>query len=317
MISAEDAERDDRHLSQRRWTRASHQHDDPVELQAAVHRRLVAVQGPALDRAPYDAQVPLDDAEARRAEGSTTVPEGFKLHPRVEKVIADRRAMGEGKLPLDWGMGETLAYATLLNDGYGVRHLRRGRRPRHVRAPARGAARPEPREVGLGHVDAARSTSRTASRTFEIIDSVLTENAVLGFEYGYTTSDPNALVIWEAQFGDFANGAQVVIDQFISVGRSRSGAASAAWSCCCRTATKGRAPSTRRRGPSATCSFAREHNMQVCVPSTPAQIFHLLRRQMLRPYRKPLIVMSPKSLLRHKEAVSSLEGSRRRAVPER
>ena len=233
------------------------------------------------------------------------IPEGFKLHPRVERVVADRKAMGEGKLPLDWGMGETLAYATLLNADYGVRisgqDVGRG-----TFAHRHAVLHDQNREkwdsgtwIPLEHV-------KDGQPTFEIIDSVLTENAVLGFEYGYTTSDPMRLVVWEAQFGDFANGAQVMIDQFIAAGEAK-------WGRICSLVMllphgyEGQGPEHSSARPERYLQLCAEHNMQVCVPSTPAQIYHLLRRQMLRHCRRPLIVMSPKSLLRHKDAVSTLE----------
>ena len=253
---------------------------------------------------PYESGVPMKSLQAL-ARKVTEVPEGFKLHSRVEKVIADRRAMAEGKLPLDWGMAETLAYAALLNDGYGVRlsgeDVSRGTFT-HRHAVLHDQNR-EKWDAGtwipLEHI-------KPDQPDFEVIDSVLTEYGVLGFEYGYTTSEPTRLVIWEAQFGDFANGAQVVIDQFISSGEVK-------WGRICDLVLllphgyEGQGPEHSSARPERYLQLCAEHNMQVCVPSTPAQIFHLLRRQMVRKFKKPLIVMSPKSLLRHKEAVSSLE----------
>jgi 2-oxoglutarate dehydrogenase E1 component len=235
----------------------------------------------------------------------TTVPEGFKLHSRTEKVMADRRAMGEGKMPLDWGMGETLAYATLLNDGYGVRlsgeDIGRGTfSHRHSVLHDQNRDRWDSGEyVPLQHV-------KEHQPSCEIIDSVLTEQAVVGFEYGYSTSDPTRLVVWEAQFGDFVNGAQVVIDQFISAGEVK-------WGRICGLVLllphgyEGQGPEHSSARPERFLQLCAQHNMQVCVPTTPAQVFHMLRRQMIRKYRKPLIVISPKSLLRHKEAVSPLD----------
>jgi 2-oxoglutarate dehydrogenase E1 component len=233
------------------------------------------------------------------------VPEGFRLHPRVEKVMADRRAMADGKLPVDWGMGETLAYATLLNEGYGVR-ISGEDSGRGTFSHRHAVLHDQQREkwdsgtwVPLQHV-------KEGQPSFEVIDSVLAEFAVLGYEYGYATSDPNRLVIWEAQFGDFANGAQVIIDQFIASGEVK-------WGLMCGLTMllphgyEGQGPEHSSARPERYLQLCAEHNMTVAVPTTPAQIFHLLRRQMIRPYRRPLIVMSPKSLLRHKEAVSSLE----------
>ena len=251
-----------------------------------------------------DTAVPKATLEALSAR-LAVVPEGFKLHARAEKVIADRKAMGEGTAPLDWGMGETLAYATLLNDGYGVRisgeDVGRGTfSHRHsVLHDQKRERWDEGAYVPLQHL-------KEGQPSCEIIDSVLTEQAVLGFEYGYSTSDPQRLVVWEAQFGDFVNGAQVVIDQFISAGEVK-------WGRICGMVLllphgyEGQGPEHSSARPERFLQLCAQHNMQVCVPSTPAQVFHMLRRQMLRKYRKPLIVMSPKSLLRHKEAVSSLD----------
>jgi 2-oxoglutarate dehydrogenase E1 component len=266
---------------------------------------------------PADTRVPLKLLKALAAR-VCEIPEGFKLHPRVEKVIADRRAMGEGKLPLDWGMGETLAYATLLADGFGVR-LSGEDVGRGTFVHRHAVLHDQNREkwdagtwVPLEHV-------KDGQPTIEIIDSVLTELGVLGFEYGYATSDPKRLVIWEAQFGDFANGGQVVIDQFISSGEAK-------WGRLCGLVLllphgyEGQGPEHSSARPERFLQLCAEHNMQVCVPSTPAQIYHLLRRQMIRPFRTPLVVMSPKSLLRHKGAVSSLqelaEGSFRTVIGE-
>ena len=235
----------------------------------------------------------------------TTVPAEFKLHPRVEKVIADRRAMGEGTLPLDWGMGETLAYATLLDQGYGVR-LSGQDTARGTFSHRHAVLHDQNREKWDAGIWVPLQHIKDGQPEFVVIDSVLSEEAVLGFEYGYATSEPNKLVVWEAQFGDFANGAQVVIDQFIAAGEVK-------WGRVCGLTLllphgyEGQGPEHSSARPERFLQLCAEHNMQVCVPTTPAQIFHLLRRQMVRNFRKPLIVMSPKSLLRHKEAVSTMD----------
>ena len=263
---------------------------------------------------PADTAVPLAALKAL-ATKVTEVPDSFKLHPRVARVLADRRAMGEGKLPLDWGMGETLAYATLLRDGYGVR-LSGQDVGRGTFSHRHAVLHDQNREKWDSGIWIPLERVTEGHPAFEVIDSVLTENAVLGFEYGYATSDPKRLVIWEAQFGDFANGAQVVIDQFIAAGEAK-------WGRICGLVMllphgyEGQGPEHSSARPERYLQLCAEHNMQVCVPTTPAQIFHLLRRQMIRPYRRPLIVMSPKSLLRHKEAVSSLDDLAGGAVPER
>jgi len=251
-----------------------------------------------------DTTVPMKTLKAL-AKKVCVVPEGFKLHPRVEKVIADRKAMADGKLPLDWGMAETLAYATLLDDGYGVR-LSGEDVGRGTFVHRHAVLHDQNREKWDSGTWVPLQHLKDGQPSIEVIDSVLTELGVLGFEYGYATSDPGRLVIWEAQFGDFANGAQVVIDQFISAGEAK-------WGRVCGLVLllphgyEGQGPEHSSARPERFLQLCAEHNMQVCVPTTPAQIYHLLRRQMIRPYRTPLVVMSPKSLLRHKEAVSSLE----------
>jgi 2-oxoglutarate dehydrogenase E1 component len=235
----------------------------------------------------------------------TDVPADFKLHSRVEKVIADRRAMGEGALPLDWGMAETLAYATLLDQGYGVR-LSGQDTGRGTFSHRHAVLHDQNREKWDAGIWVPLQHIKEGQPDFVVIDSVLSEEAVLGFEYGYATSEPNKLVVWEAQFGDFTNGAQVVIDQFIAAGEVK-------WGRVCGLTLllphgyEGQGPEHSSARPERFLQLCAEHNMQVCVPTTPAQIFHLLRRQMVRNFRKPLIVMSPKSLLRHKEAVSTMD----------
>jgi 2-oxoglutarate dehydrogenase E1 component len=242
---------------------------------------------------------------AELAAKVATVPPEFKLHSRVERVVADRRLMGEGRMPLDWGMGETLAYATLLDEGYGVR-LSGEDVGRGTFSHRHAVLHDQNREKWDSGTFVPLEHLKPDQPSIEIIDSVLTENAVLAFEYGYATSDPARLVVWEAQFGDFANGAQVVIDQFIASGEVK-------WGRICGLVLllphgyEGQGPEHSSARPERYLQLSAQHNMQVAVPSTPAQIFHLLRRQMIRQYRKPLVVMSPKSLLRHKEAVSTMD----------
>jgi 2-oxoglutarate dehydrogenase E1 component len=251
-----------------------------------------------------DTTVPLKSLKGLGRKAAE-IPEGFKIHPRVERVMAERRAMADGKAPVDWGMGETLAYASLLDDGYGVR-LSGEDSGRGTFSHRHAVLHDQNREKWDSGTWVPLQHLKPDQPEFEIIDSVLAEFAVLGFEYGYATSDPMRLVIWEAQFGDFANGAQVVIDQFIASGEVK-------WGRICGLTMllphgyEGQGPEHSSARPERYLQLCAEHNMQVCVPTTPAQIFHLLRRQMKRSFRRPLIVMSPKSLLRHKEAVSTLE----------
>ena len=235
----------------------------------------------------------------------TIVPDNFKLHSRVEKVIADRRAMGSGKLALDWGMAENLAYASLLKEGFAVRISGQdaGRGTffhRHAVLHDQNRA-----DRYAGTYIPLQNVSDNQPE-FVVIDSLLSEEAVLGFEYGYATAEPNELVIWEAQFGDFANGAQVVIDQFIASGEAKWGRITGLVMMLPH-GYEGQGPEHSSARPERYLQLCADYNMQVCVPSNPAQMFHLLRRQMLRPYRKPLIIITPKSLLRHKESVSSLD----------
>ena len=254
--------------------------------------------------------------EAIRSLSATLeqLPDGFVLQDRVQKIVDDRHRMTAGALPIDWGYAEIMAYASLVNDGYAVRMSGQdsGRGTffhRHavLHNQKDGVAFVPLRSIGKG------------KNNFLVIDSLLSELAVLAFECGFSTADPKVLVIWEAQFGDFANGAQVVIDQFISSGEHKWGK---------HTSLVMLLPHGFE-GQGAEHSSARierylqlcsGNNMQVCVPSTPAQMFHLLRRQMVRNCRKPLIVMTPKSLLRHKECTSSLDelasGHYRRVLPE-
>lgn len=250
----------------------------------------------------------------RLGERLTEIPDGFELHPRVAKIVEERRRMGAGELPLDWGFAETLAYASLLEEGFKLRLVGQDSQ--------RGTF--FHRHAVLHDQKTARTHTPLAALNPEpgavcIVDSLLSEEAVLGYEYGYATADPKTLVIWEAQFGDFANGAQVVIDQFITSGEAK-------WGRLCGIVLflphgyEGQGPEHSSARLERFLQLCALENVQVCVPTTPAQMFHMLRRQMLRRARKPLIVMTPKSLLRHRLSVSSLEelaeGSFRELIPD-
>ena len=250
-----------------------------------------------------DTSVPA--AELRRlSERITQVPGGFKVHPLVEKVLADRAAMGRGEANLDWGMGEHLAFASLVSSGYAVRITGQdaGRGTFTHRHSVLHDQNREKWDAGyyipLQHVSDQQAP-------FLVIDSVLSEEAVLAFEYGYSTAEPNTLTIWEAQFGDFANGAQVVIDQFISSGEVKWGRASGLVMMLPH-GYEGQGPEHSSARLERFLQLCADNNMQVVQPTTASQIFHLLRRQMIRLFRKPLVIMTPKSLLRNKDAGSPL-----------
>ncbi len=247
--------------------------------------------------------VPL--AELKRiAERITKVPDQFKLHPLVEKVINDRARMGRAEQPLDWGMGEHLAFGSLVTGGYPIRITGQdsGRATFSHRHAVLHDQNREKWDSG-SYIPLQNVTDNQAP--FTVIDSVLSEEAVLGFEYGYSISAPDTLVIWEAQFGDFANGAQVLIDQFITSGEVKWGLASGL-TLMLPHGYEGQGPEHSSARPERFLQLCAENNIQVCQPTNPAQIFHLLRRQITSMVRKPLVILTPKSLLRNKEAVSPL-----------
>ncbi|MCH7821768.1 MAG: 2-oxoglutarate dehydrogenase E1 component [Proteobacteria bacterium] len=230
----------------------------------------------------------------------TTIPPDIKVHGRVQRIMDERVRMAAGDADMDWGFAETIAYASLIRDGYDCRLVGQdcGRGTFFHRHAVLHNQLNNREYTPLSHL-----VDRPDA--FRVIDSLLSEEAVLGFEYGYATTEPNTLVIWEGQFGDFVNGAQVVIDQFISSGDAK-------WGRLCGLTLflphgyEGQGPEHSSARLERFLQLCAEHNMQVCVPSTPAQMFHMLRRQMLRSFRKPLIVLTPKSLLRHKMSVSPL-----------
>ncbi len=235
------------------------------------------------------------------AQQTNVTPDGFPLQRQVSKILEDRRKMAAGAMPVNWGFAENLAYASLLQAGYPVRLTGQdvGRGTFSHRHAILHNQKDGSAYIPLQHIGADQAK-------FVIFDSLLSEEAVLAFEYGYATTLPQGLVIWEAQFGDFANGAQVVIDQFITSGEHK-------WSRLCGLTMllphgyEGQGPEHSSARLERFMQLSAEHNIQVCVPTTPAQVFHMLRRQAIRPLRKPLVVMSPKSLLRHKEAISTIE----------
>ena len=281
-------------------------------LESGGHVALSIVQEPDeslfVDWRPYlghewtaaaDTRVPREEfiEIARRL---ARIPDGFQLQRQVRKTLDDRARMTAGEMPVNWGYAETMAYATLVTAGHGVRLTGQdvgvgtfSHRHACLYNQADGK-----RYIPINHL--------SETTNFDIYDSLLSEEAVLAFEYGYATTTPKELIVWEAQFGDFANGAQVVIDQFVSSGEVK-------WARLCGLTMllphgyEGAGPEHSSARLERYLQLSAEHNMQVCVPTTPAQVFHMLRRQAIRPLRKPLAALTPKSLLRHKQAVSTLE----------
>lgn len=264
----------------------------------------------AVDWTPYISAKWTDQADTtiskstiqKLAKQLSDLPADFELHPVVKRLYAEREKMTLGEIPMNWGYAEVMAYASLLHEGYGLR-LSGQDSGRGTFAHRHAVLH----ELNTSEVFAPLEKTKVGKeQPFAIIDSVLSEEAVLAFEYGYASSEPNTLVIWEAQFGDFANGAQVVIDQFISSGEQK-------WGRLCGLVMllphgyEGQGPEHSSARLERYMQLCAQHNIQVCTPTTPAQMFHLLRRQMIRKFRKPLIVMTPKSLLRHKLAVSPIE----------
>jgi 2-oxoglutarate dehydrogenase E1 component len=248
----------------------------------------------------YDKEISLESIKSLAAKVST-YPENHVIHSRVKKIYDDRAKMASGEKMLDWGMAENLAYASIVDDGQRVR----------ITGQDSGRGTFFHRHAVLHNQDDGSTylplqNIRQGQGAFDVHDSVLSEVSVLAFEYGYTTAEPSGLTIWEAQFGDFANCAQVVFDQFISSGEQK-------WGRLCGLTMllphgyEGQGPEHSSARLERFLQLCADHNMQVCVPSTPAQVFNMLRRQVVRPMRRPLVVMSPKSLLRHPLAVSSLE----------
>ncbi|MFT5085356.1 MAG: 2-oxoglutarate dehydrogenase E1 component, partial [Lentisphaeria bacterium] len=276
-----------------------------------VARGLVSVPDSSLfvDWTPYighDWVTPCDTTYDLKklqqlAESISHIPDGVLVQRQVSKIYDDRRKMAGGALPINWGMAEVLAYATVLSQGHQVRitgqDVGRGtfsHRHAIVHNQRDGETYTPLKNISEGQPE------------FAIYDSFLSEEAVLAFEYGYATTAPHGLVIWEAQFGDFANGAQVVIDQFITSGEHK-------WQRLCGLTMllphgyEGQGPEHSSARLERFLQLCAEHNIQVCIPTTPAQVYHMIRRQAIRLMRRPLVVMSPKWILRHKLATSTLE----------
>jgi 2-oxoglutarate dehydrogenase E1 component len=285
--------------------RSSLDHDEPLVSSLVKNPNTTMF----VDWTPYlghdwevvcDTRLPMKKLQALATQ-LHQAPEGVPLQRQVNRILDDRRKMAAGAQEANWGFAENMAYATLLQEGYPIRLTGQdvGRGTFSHRHAVLHNQKDGSIYIPLQKIDRDQPV-------FELYDTLLSEEAVLAFEYGYATTAPQGLVIWEAQFGDFANGAQVVIDQFITSGEHK-------WSRVCGLTLllphgyEGQGPEHSSARLERFLQLCAEHNVQVCVPTTPAQVFHMLRRQAIRPLRRPLIVMSPKSLLRHKQATSTLE----------
>ena len=280
----------------------------------------------AVDWAPYlgkkwtdagDTALPMTEWK-RLAEKITTIPASVTPHTLVKKVYADRAAMGRGEVPVDWGMGEHMAFASLVASGYPVR-LSGEDCGRGTFTHRHAVIHDQNREKFDEGTYTPLQNVVTGQAPFVVIDSILSEEAVLAFEYGYASNDPNTFVIWEAQFGDFANGAQVVIDQFIASGEVKWGRVNGI-TLMLPHGYEGQGPEHSSARLERFMQLAADTNMQIVQPTTASQIFHVLRRQMVRNLRKPLVIMTPKSLLRAKDAASPLseftKGGFQTVIPE-
>ncbi|MGI5309702.1 2-oxoglutarate dehydrogenase E1 component [Rheinheimera sp. WS51] len=282
---------------------------DALDKGDCVVEEKVAVTAASVDWTPYlghdwdanyDASISLDKL-IELGKNATKTPESVVLQRQVGRVYADRALMLAGEKKVDWGFAEILAYASTVSDGNRIRIVGQdsGRGTFFHRHAVLHNQTDGSTYIPLEHVSDKQAP-------FEVFDSALSEEAVLAFEYGYATAEPRTMVIWEGQFGDFANGAQVVIDQFLSSGEQK-------WGRLCGLTLllphgyEGQGPEHSSARLERFLQLCADHNMQVCIPTTPAQVFNMLRRQMVRPMRRPLIVMSPKSLLRHPLATSTLD----------
>ena len=248
-----------------------------------------------------DTAIPMAEWK-RLAAKISSIPETVTPHNLVKKVLDDRAAMGRGDLPVDWGMGEHMAFASMVASGYPVR-LSGEDCGRGTFTHRHAVIHDQNREKWDTGSYVPLQNVADGQAPFVVIDSILSEEAVLAFEYGYASNDPNTMVIWEAQFGDFANGAQVVIDQFIASGEVKWGRVNGL-TVMLPHGYEGQGPEHSSARLERFMQLAADTNMQIVQPTTASQIFHVLRRQMVRNLRKPLIIFTPKSLLRHKDATS-------------